>query len=174
MRELERPFHFTVTATTRPQRPSEQDGVDYIFVTDQAFRDMLDAGDLLEWAEVYGHMYGVPKSQVVDALRAGRDVLIKADVQGAATIRRLVPEALLIFLAAPSEEELAHRLGQRMTESPEALELRLRTARNEIEKASSFDHIVVNHTGRLDEAVAEIEAIVAHERHKAPERTTLL
>ena len=174
MREQGKPYHFTVTATTRPQRPSEIDGHDYMFVSSDEFARMIENGDFLEWAQVYSNRYGVPRAQVEDALKEGRDVLIKADVQGAATIRKLAPDAVFIFLAPPSMEELAYRLGQRMTESREALQQRLRTAKAEMCEASRFDHVVTNHRDRLDETVAEIETIVATERTRAPERKILL
>ena len=174
MRELDRPYHFTVTATTRPQRQGERDGVDYIFVSESRFRQMIRDGQLLEWAEVYGNLYGVPKAQVTDALGKGRDAIIKPDVQGAATIRKLAPEALLIFLAPPNEAELKRRLGARMTESPEALALRLETAKEEMQRASSFDYVVVNHEGRLDDAVREIDDIVVAEKVRTRARRVTL
>ena len=166
MREQGKHYHFTVTATTRPRRPAEQDGVDYIFVAERAFRQMIDQGELMEWAEVHGNLYGVPRAQVARALQDGDDVIIEADVQGAATIRRLAPDGVFIFLAPPSMEELASRLSQRMTESPEAVQRRLKTAEAEMVEASKFDHVVVNHRDRLDEAVREIEAIMARERRR--------
>ena len=153
MRELGKPYHFTVTATTRPQRESERDGADYIFVSTQEFRRMIDRGELLEWAEVHGNLYGVPKSQITDALSRGRDVIVKPDVQGAATIKRLSPDALTIFLAPPNMDELARRLTARMTESTEDLSLRLATAELEMREAESFDYVVVNRQGDLDDAV---------------------
>ena len=174
MRELRKPYHFTVTATTRPQRPGERDGVDYIFVSHSAFRRMIERGELLESAEVYGNLYGVPKAQVAEALEGGHDVIIKADVQGAATIRKLAPEAVLIFLAPLSTEELERRLGQRMTESAEALKLRLKTAEREMQEASHFDYVVVNHQDRLDNAVQEIESVLAQERDRSPRRRVSL
>ena len=164
MRELGSPYHFTVTATTRPRREGERDGVDYIFISERRFVAMRDAGELLEWANVYGYFYGVPRSQVTGALREGKDVVMKIDVQGAATIRKSVPEALFIFLAPPSMDELARRLGERMTESPETLRRRLETARSEMGEAAHFDHVVPNHSGRVDDTVAEIERLVALRR----------
>ncbi len=164
MRELGSSYHFTVTATTRPRREGERDGVDYIFVSEGRFRAMRDEGELLEWAKVYGYFYGVPRSQVTGALREGRDVVMKIDVQGAATIRESVPGALFIFLAPPSMDELGRRLGERMTESPESLRRRLETARSEMGEAARFDHVVRNHSGRVDETVAEIERLVALRR----------
>ncbi|MCI0439414.1 MAG: guanylate kinase [Chloroflexi bacterium] len=174
MKELGRPYHFTVTSTTRPRRSNERDGVDYVFVSADEFRRMIARGELLEWAEVYGNYYGVPKSHVVQALDSGHDVIIKADVQGAASIKKLAPEALFIFLAPPSRKELERRLSHRMTESPEALRLRLETAEREMEAASQFDHVVVNHKGRLDAAVEEIERIIERERTRCPPRKIVL
>jgi guanylate kinase len=174
MRQERKPYHFVVTATTRPIRPSECDGRDYIFVEEPAFREMIQAGDLLEWAEVYGNLYGVPRSQIVDEMSRGRDVIVKPDVQGAATIREQAPDALFIFLAPPTMQEMERRLRQRMTESPEALQRRLDTARQEMQEASKFDYVVVNHDGRMDDAVAEIEAIIDGERHRTPPRRVAL
>ena len=166
MRALGKRYHYTVTATTRKQRPNERDGVDYNFVTTERFSQMIDGDELLEWAEVYGHLYGVPKTQVTEALSKGRDVIIKADVQGASTIKKLVPEAIFIFLAPPTMSELACRLGERMTESSEALKLRLRTAEKEMQQSSDFDYVVVNHKGRLDDAVKDTDEIVMRERRR--------
>ena len=174
IRSRNRPYHIAVTATTRPKRAAEVDGVDYIFIGRQDFEHMVEESDLLEWAVVYGNLYGVPKSQVSDALAMGADVIVKTDVQGAATIRKLVPEALLLFLAPPDEPELEARLKQRMTESPEALRIRLATAKEEMKEADRFDYVVVNHSGRLDETVAEIEAVVAAERERKPPRRIVL
>ena len=174
MRELGFPYHFTITATTRTQRPTERDGVDYIFLTPQRFDRMADRGGFLEWAQVYGHRYGVPRKQVRDALKRGKDTIIKADVQGASTIRRLAPEALLVFLSPPSLEELEPRLRLRKTEGDVDLELRLRTARAEMGHAPMFDYVVVNYDGRLDEAVRNIGAIVTAEKHRNPPRRVAL
>ena len=170
MRELGKPFHFTVTTTTRPRRECERDGVDYVFVTTEAFSRMIEEGQLLEWAQVYGNLYGVPSAQVRDALARGLDVIIKIDVQGAATIKALAPEALFVFLAPPDIQELRKRMGERMTETPDTLTLRLATAEVEMREASEFDYVVVNHVGRLDDAVAEIDSIVTQERRRVPAR----
>ena len=174
MRELDKPYHFTVTATTRAKRPGERDGGDYIFFTEQRFRQMIADDRFLEWAKVYGNYYGVPREQVASALDAGRDVIVKPDVQGAATIKKIVPEALLIFLAPPSDDEMKKRLYSRMTESAEELALRLETAKAEMEQAPNFDRIVVNHRGRLDDAVRDIEEIVAAEKRRVPPRRVSL
>ena len=174
MKELRRGRHFMVTATTRPRREGERDGVDYVFQTTERFRRMIERDELLEWAEVYGHLYGVPRAPVARALSQGRDVVVKIDVQGAATIRRLLPDALLIFLAPPDEEELSRRLASRKTESSETLSLRSETAAQEMRESASFDYVVVNRRGQLDAAVQEIEAIVDRERRRAPPRRVVL
>ncbi len=174
MKELGKPYHFTVTATTRAQRPAEQDGVDYIFLSCDEFRAMIRRNEFLEWAEVYGNLYGVPRDQVTGAFSNGHDVLIKADVQGAATIRSLSPEALSIFLAPSSMKELEQRLRARLTESPQALETRLRTAKAEMEEGARFDYTVVNRQDHLDEAVEAIDRIVAKERTRVPPRCARL
>ena len=158
------PYHFAVTATARPKRDSEVDGVDYVFVSRDEFQRMTCGEELLEWAEVYGNPYGVPKSPVREALARGQDVILKIDVQGADNIRRLVPGAVYVFLAPPDMTELEQRLTRRRTESTETLQVRLESAAKELEKAAKFDYVVVNRTGRLDEAVEEINSIIRRER----------
>lgn len=162
---------FAVTATTRPRRGREKDGVDYHFIPRQRFEAMISDGELLEWAEVYGNLYGVPRQPVERSLERGRDVLVKVDVQGAATIRRAVPQAVLIFLAPPSMAELERRLRRRRTESAADMERRIATARAEMERKSEFDHVVVN--DRVSSAVAEIESIIATEKRRRPRAAPL-
>ena len=174
LRKLDRPWHFAVTATTRPMRPGERDGVDYIFLDTETFDRMRERDEFLECAEVYGRWYGVPRSQARDALRSGKDVFLKIDVQGAATMRSMAPEALLIFLIPPSLSELQERLKGRMTESPDDLERRLRTAEEELNQVHSFDYRVVNPDGRLDQAVADIDAIIAAEKCRVVPRLVQL
>ena len=164
MKQLGSPYHFTVTATSRTIRPGETDGVDYIFVSKETFSRMADADGLLESANVYGNMYGIPRDQVTKALESGQDVVVKIDVQGAATIRKILPDALFIFLAAPEMSDVASRLKSRMTESPEALQRRLDTALKEMEEAPKFDFIVYNREGRIDDAAREIGSIIDRER----------
>ncbi len=174
LRKKDRPRHFTVTATTRSPRPGETDGVDYIFLDTETFLEMRDSGQLLESAEYSGRYYGVPRSQVSEALKQGKDVFLKIEVQGAGTIRALAPEAVLIFLAPGSFEELAVRLGQRRTEGPEEAARRLEIARQELAQVGRYDYCVVNRDGRLDEAVADIEAIIIAEKCRvAPRRVEL-
>ena len=174
MKERRLPFHFVVTATTRPPRPGERHGVDYFFVSREEFAEMIDKGELLEYALVYNDYKGIPKAQVRQALASGKDVVMRVDVQGAATVRRLAPEAVLIFLTTESEEELVRRLQKRKTESPEDLKLRIATARKELERLYEFDYVVVNREGRLDEAVDTIIAIITAEHHRIPHRRVRL
>lgn len=164
MREWGHHYFFAVTATTRPKRTSEQDGVDYRFVTKAEFEEMIKRGELLEWANVYGNLYGVPKKPVKEALAEGRDVIIKVDVQGAATIKRIAPEAVLIFISPPSMGELQRRLKERKTESATDLGLRLKKAQEEMENLPSFDYIVASRKGELDTAISQIEAIITAEK----------
>lgn len=166
LRKLDRPWHFVVTATTRKIRPGETDGVDYIFLDERTFLDMKDRNEFVEWAQVYGNWYGVPKSQVAFGLEAGKDVILKIDVQGAATVRKMAPDALFIFVVPGSFEELQERLSQRMTESTLEMELRLKTAADELKQSSDFDRQVVNSKDNLGQAVADIDATIAAERAK--------
>ena len=172
MRILDVPMHFTVTATTRAIRPNEQEGVDYTFLSAKTFDEMREQREFLECAEVYGNWYGVPKSQVTNAMQSGMDVLIKADVQGAATIKGLVPEAVFIFLMPPSREELERRLRERKTETTTDLELRIRTAMDELNQLPLFDFVVVN--DQLEAAASRIDAIVTAEKCRIPSRRVQL
>jgi guanylate kinase len=163
-----------VTATTRPQRPVERDGVDYTFLDTGAFLRMKARGQLLECAQVYGRWYGVPPSQVCQGMEAGKDVILKVDVQGAETVRRLAPEAVFVFLVPGTFDELRRRLALRMTESSPEMELRLRVAREELGRVGEFDYRVANHDGRLDRAVADIDAIIAAEKCRVVPREVRL
>jgi guanylate kinase len=174
MKERGLPFHFVVTATTRPQRPEEKEGIDYIFVSREEFAGMIDEGELMEYAVVYGDYKGIPKAQVRKALASGKDVVMRVDVQGAATVRKISPEAILIFLTTSSEQELVDRLEKRKTESNEDLKLRIATARQEFKRIGEFDYIVVNRENQLDETVDTIRAIIDAEHHRvAPRKVTL-
>ena len=170
LKELDRHWHFVVTATTRPQRPGERDGVDYIFLDTETFLAMKDHDEFLECAQVYGRWYGVPRSQVLQAFQEGKDVILKIDVQGAETVRRLAPGALFIFMLPASFEELRQRLAGRMTESSPEMDLRLKTAGEEMKRASEFDYRVVNRHGNLTQAVAEIDAIITAEKCRTDPR----
>jgi len=164
MKELGVPFHYVVTSTTRPPRTGEKDGVEYTFVSESGFQEMLQRGDLVESAKVYGYWYGVPKHEVKQALDEGKDVVLKIDVQGAATIRNLLPGAVLVFLTLPSLEEYERRLRQRKTESDTDLKVRLGKVTEELRSMLIFDYVVVNRQDELDGAVDQIKAIVAAEK----------
>lgn len=174
MKERGLPFHFVVTATTRPQRPDEVDGVDYIFISQDAFAGMIDRDELLEYAIVYNDYKGIPKHQVRDALASGLDVVLRVDVQGAETVRALSPDALLIFLSPPTEEELIARLRARHTETDEGLTLRIATAVQEMRRVELFDYFVINPDLRLDDAVDTILAIIQAEHHRTHPRKVSL
>jgi guanylate kinase len=164
LKALKRPYHFAVTATTRPPRPDETDGVDYFFLADHQYDDMLARDEFLEHATVYAHRYGVPKPPIREALAAAKDVLMRTDVQGARYIKSVCPAALTIFVLPPSGQELEWRLRSRATDTPKQLKLRLRTARDELAAADEFDHTVVNDD--LNACVDEIERILAAERSR--------
>ena len=163
IRRLQRPYFFTTTATTRPMRPGERDGVDYIFLDRDTFQKMIERGDLLEWAEVYGNLYGVPKSQVIEARDRGLDVIVKVDVQGANTIKRMMPEATLIFLAPPDISSLERRLRNRDTETETDFRLKLEAASEEMKESHGFDHRVVNHDDAIEAAATAIDRIIRTE-----------
>ena len=161
---MDRPWHFVVTATTRPQRPGEQDGIDYIFLETAAFLEIKEQDELLECAQVYGNWYGVPRSQVSQGLKEGKDVILKIDVQGADTVRKLATEALFIFMVPGSFDELRDRLTQRMTERPSEIDLRLSIAWSELGRVAEYDYRVVNRDDQLEQVIAEIDAIITAEK----------
>ncbi|MFN8490448.1 MAG: guanylate kinase [Caldilineaceae bacterium] len=160
------PFYFVVTATTRPIRPGEVDGRDYHFISMAEFAEMIDQGELLEYAVVYGDYKGIPKKHVRQALASGLDVIMRIDVQGAATIRRLVPNAVTIFLTAESEEELVRRLQERKTEDAGKLRMRITTARQELKRVGEFDYVVVNREQKQEETVQKVLSIIMAEKSR--------
>lgn len=168
------PFEFVVTATTRPPRQDEVHGVNYIFLTKDQFAEMIEKGELLEYAVVYEDFKGVPKEQVRKALASGRDVVMRLDVQGAKTVRQLAPESLLIFLTTQNEEELVHRLVSRRSEDSEGLKLRIATARQELKQIELFDYVVVNRENHLDETLDTILAIIKAEHARVHHRKVTL
>lgn len=174
MKELQLPFHFVVTATSRPKRKGEIDGVDYFFVSVDDFVAMIERDELLEHALVYDEHKGIPRQQVQDAFASGQDVIMRIDVQGAETICQLYPEALLIFLSTQNEGELIARLKARRTESEEKLQLRIETAREELHKVELFDYYVVNADDQLDATVDAILAIIASEHRRTNPRQVRL
>ncbi len=153
-------FYFVVTATTRPPRDGERNGVDYIFVSFDEFARMIEADELLEYAVVYNDYKGIPKQQIRDALASGRDVILRVDVQGAATVRRLVPNAISVFLTTRSESGLVRRLLQRKQDTAEGMALRTATARQEMKRLEEFDYCVVNPEGQPEKAVERVLSII--------------
>jgi len=174
LKERQVPFHFVVTATNRAPRLDEVDGVDYIFVSTAEFAQMIEEDELLEYASVYGDYKGVPKEQVRQAFASGQDVIMRLDVQGAATIRQLAPEAVLIFLIAGSEDEMVQRLRDRQTETEDAIKMRVATARQELKRIDEFDYCVVNPQGDVDSAVSKILSIIVAEHAHVRQRVVKL
>lgn len=166
MQELGYPFHFVVTATTRPKRPGEVDGQDYLFVSMSEFAQMIEGDELLEYAVVYGDYKGIPKSQIRDAFSEAQDVIMRVDVQGAETLRRLVPNAIFIYMSAESENALVQRLQQRKTEPEDQLAIRIARARQEHKRLDLFDYLVVNRDGCLDETCDTILSIIKAEKSR--------
>jgi len=174
MKKLDYPFEYITTITTRSRRPKERNNVDYHFVSTEKFQEMIEHEQLLEWAEVYGNWYGVPKQPVKQALDKGRDTIIKVDIQGAATIKKILPEAIFIFLIPPSIEELAERLKRRHTESSFGLALRMKTAEEELKQLPLFDYKVLSRWNEIDRAISHIEAIITAEKCRVNPRKIAL
>jgi len=174
MMESQDSFYFVVTATTRAARKGEVHGRDYFFLSHDQFAQMIEDDEFLEYAIVYNDYKGVPKQQIRDALASGRDVIMRVDVQGAATIRKILPDAILIFLTAESEEALVSRLKERKSETAEGLNLRIATARQEMKRVGEFDFYVVNAEGRQEEAVETILSIIRSEHHRVQQRRITL
>ena len=167
-------FYFVVTATSRPPRPGEVHGEDYYFVSEATFQQMIKDDALIEHALVYGQYKGIPKQQVRDALISGMDVVMRLDVQGAATVKKLIPGAILIFLSASSEEELISRLLKRKSDSPDQIQQRIITAKKEMEQLVHFDYVVINRDCQLDAAVDDILCIIKAEHHRVHRRQVQL
>ena len=174
LKERKLPMHFVVTATTRPRRENETQGVDYFFFSKDEFAQMIEQEELIEYAIVYDDYKGIPKQQVQEALASGQDVIMRVDVQGAASVRKLADEAVLIFLTTESEEALVKRLKARQTETAENLNLRIATARQELKRATEFDYLVVNVDGHLEETVDTVVAILQAEHHRVHPRIVSL
>ena len=152
---------FSVSATTRSPRPHERNGFDYHFVSESAFRRMIDAGELAEWAEVHGDLYGTPLRNFAEAREGGKHLILDIDIEGAGNVRRTISEAVAVFVLPPSGAELVKRLVGRGSESSGSVARRLRRARRELEKALEFDYVVVNE--ELERSIAAVEAILAAE-----------
>ena len=174
MQERGFPFHFVVTATTRDKRESEVHGKDYWFVSKDEFARMIEENELIEYAIVYEDYKGIPKREVRDALASGQDVIMRVDVQGAESVRKLVPEALLIFITCEGEDELERRLRERKTETANSLSLRIATARKELQRIEAFDYVIVNQDFHLDDTVDKVRAIILSEHLRVQQRKVTL
>ena len=165
MKELVRRYDcyaLSVSATTRGPRAGEVEGIDYFYKTEEQFRAMIEQGELVEYARYVDHFYGTPKAYVEEQLAAGKDVILEIEVQGAMQIKKKRPDAVMVFIAPPSFEELASRLRGRGTEDEAKVQKRLETAKGELEQKDKFDYVVVNDT--VDRAVDEIKGILASRR----------
>lgn len=166
---------FCVTATTRPPRPGEAHGRDYLFMTEEEFRSKLDQGQFIEHAVVHGkHLYGIPIEGLRAGMRTGDDVLVTPDVKGAATLRALIPNAISIFLAPANLAELELRIADPGSGRREDLETRMKTAATEMRRMAEFDYVVVNENGKLPESVEAVKAIITAERLRVKQRRVVL
>ena len=160
LRQEDYAFRFVVTVTSRVQRPGEVEGEDYYYVSQGEFERMIAAGEMLEHAIVYGQYKGIARIRIRQALSAGADVIMRLDVQGAATVKELIPQCQTIFIAPPSRAILIHHLAERGCDSPAQVQQRMTTALAELERAHEFDYVVVNQEDRLDETVNAVKAII--------------
>jgi guanylate kinase len=167
-------YHYVVTCTTRTMRPGEADGVDYHFLSRATFASQRAAGEFLEANDVHGNWYGTPRSEVREALAAGRDVILKIDVQGAQVVKEKIPGALLIFLIPPSLEDLFQRLRSRATETADELELRQRNAAIELARQEDYDYVVTNETGQVERTAERIDEIIVEEHRTHPDRQVVV
>lgn len=175
LRELRDSLHFVVTATSRPMRPGEENGKDYYFVSKDDFLTMVDKNELLEYALVYGDYKGIPKKQIREYMAKGYDIVLRVDIQGAQTLRRILGDsAVFVFLVAESEMALVERLVERKTESKEELLVRIATAREEVKHVKNFDYVVVNAEGKLDNAVELVNSIIDAEKAKVRQRCAVI
>jgi len=156
---------YSVSATTRHPRPGEVEGRDYFFMSDETFRDKVAAGEFIEYADVHGRLYGTLKAELARLVGSGKDVVLELDTEGAENVKRLRSDAVLIFIAPPTFDELRKRLEARGTDSPDQIDVRLETARREMALTDMYDHIVVNDV--LGEAAREVKEIIASARREA-------
>jgi guanylate kinase len=163
-------FHVVASVTTRAPRPGESEGNPYYFVSHEQFARMVANNELIEHAQVHGNWYGQPLQQIRDNIQRGRDVLLKIDVQGAATVRKKFPEAIYIFLVPGSVEELVERLVNRHTETEEQVKRRLKDAQYELAQKVHYEYIIENRQGKLNEAVDNLQAVMQAEHCRARPR----
>jgi len=168
------PVQHVITVNTRAPRRDEREGIDYFFVTREKFKEMIAQQEFMEYSHVYDDYKGVPKSQIRNALESGSDVLLRLDVQGAEKIKKFYPQAILIFLLPPNQEDWYKRLGGRRLSHEKDLDKRIATVQEELKKALDFDYLVVNEQNQLEKTVRMIETIITAEHHRAkPQKITL-
>ena len=170
--DRDRKLEFATSVTTRPRRSSEVDGREYLFVSEERFFAMRGAGDLLEWAEVFGHYYGTPRSGLEDALARGQDVVLDIDVQGASSLKETLPEAVRVYVLPPAREALEQRLTARSSDARPVIERRLGEAAREVANFSSYDYVIVNRN--IDESVDALHSIVIAERSRTARMETAI
>ena len=163
--------HYAITCTSRSPRPGEVDGVDYHFRTDAQFERLIASGELLEFATVYGHYYGTPRWEITEPLQRHQDVVIKLDVQGVASIKAEIPDAVSIFIAPSSYTELTHRMARRHTETGNERDVRLETAHIEMRSLETFDYVILNREGELAQTVEVAESILTAEKARVKGRS---
>ena len=156
-------FYFPITVTTRPIRKNEKNGIDYKFISINLFKNMIVENEFIDWAKVYEHYYGVPKSEIQYAKNKNLDIILKTDIQGAFTIKEIIPESITIFLSPPNIKELSNRLNNRKTEDKISLEKRLQTSEYEMNQSSKFDYNIVNKTGKINLTIDKIIKIIDKE-----------
>ena len=166
-------FFYSVSATTRAPRPGEEHGVNYYFVSREEFEAKIAAGDMLEYAEYVGNYYGTPKSAVENALDAGKNVILEIETKGALQVRKIMPEAVLIFILPPDIETLRARLTGRGTESAEVIETRMAQVQREVALLCEYDYAIVNENGKSEEAAKAIMGIAAAEKLRASRNAEL-
>lgn len=174
-RELLRSYpnlHYSISATTRQPRTGEVDGVNYWFLKHEKFREMINANEFLEWAEVYGNYYGTLRTYVTGLLDSGKDVILEIDTQGAMQIKNKFPQGVFVYIVPPSLDELANRIHKRGTETMEAIKKRLGCVRNELSYVNNYNYIVVN--DEVSKAVAKIESIICAEKSHVSRNNLLI
>ncbi|HIE27260.1 TPA: guanylate kinase [Candidatus Poribacteria bacterium] len=161
LRETEANLNFSISATTRPPRPDELDGVDYYFFSEVEFQHKIEAGEFAEWAVYGSHHYGTLKKTLNDTLQSGKDILLEIEVQGAIQLRKLYPDGIFIFIIPPSQASLEARLRNRRTESEDDIRRRLLIAKSEISYINNYDYIVFNYDNQIEKAVENVRCIIA-------------
>jgi len=165
-------LHYSISATTRPPRTGEVNGINYWFILPEEFKEMVEHGELLEWAEVYGNYYGTPRRYVTEMLHSGKDIVLEIDTQGALQIKEKFPDGVFIYIVPPSIRELAARINKRGTDSPEVINRRLNAAYEELACAYQYDYIVVN--DQIVAATAKITAIIKAEKCRVKRNAGLI